>query len=410
MSGSSRLRIIVAAVLVVVVVAGGIVAFRHFTAPTRITAMFATTTGIYVGDDVRVSGVKVGTISGIEPRGETVAMTLDVERGVEIPAQAQAIIVAQNLVADRFVQLTPAYVRSGPVMADGATIPRDRTAVPVEWDQVKEQLTRLATDLGPQGDDSSTSLTEFIDSGADALRGNGETLGSALTELSDMGALLAENTGNITDVIRNVGTLVSAVRDSGTQIVQFENRLATLSSVLNGSRSDLDAALKNLAVAVADVQRFIAANRDGASEQVRRLASITRLLVDQDDDLEQLLHAFPTNMANFYNIYNPATGTEAGVFTVNNFSNPIQFICSSVASIENLTAAEGARRCAEYLGPIAPMLTFNYLPVPLNPVLGPDPAPDDVIYTEKSLIPSKSQSTSARSRSQLLLPGLGGGR
>lgn len=399
---------VIAAVLIVVVVAGLIVGYRQLTRSTKIDAIFETTTGIYVGDDVRVSGVKVGKIAAIEPQGETVRMEMSVDHGVKIPADARAIIVAQNLVANRYVQLAPAYATSGPVIHDGATIPRTRTAVPVEWDEIKDQLTRLATDLGPQGGVSGSSVGRFVDSTSRALDGKGQKLGDTLGELGNLAQLLGENTGNITDTIRNVRAFVSAVRDSGTQIVQFENRLATLTSVLNGSRSDLDKALKTLARAVEDVQRFVVDNRDAASEQVRRLASVTQILVDHDADVEQLLHAFPTNLSNFYNIYNPDTGTEAGVFTVNNFSNPIQFICSSVASIENLTAAEGAKRCRKYLGPIAPMLAFNYLPVPVNPVLGPDAS--NVIYSEKSLIPSTPQGTSARSRDQLLLPGRRGQR
>ncbi|MFW0787014.1 MCE family protein [Gordonia sp. CPCC 206044] len=403
-------NLVIAIVLALVVVAGLVTTYRQVTRPTTIDAIFATTTGIYEGDDVRVAGVKVGTIRSIEPQGETVRMTMQVEHGVRIPADARAIIVAQNLVANRFVQLAPAYATSGPVLADGATIPRERTAVPVEWDEVKAQLTRLSTDLGPQNGTDGSSVGRFIDAGGRTLADNGEKIGAALGELSDVGQLLAENSGNIADTIRNIQTFVTAVRDSGTQIVQFENRLASLSAVLDGSRSDLDAALKNLGRAVGDVQRFVVANRDKTSEQVRRLAAVTQNLVDHDGDLEQLLHVFPTNMANFYNIYSPDTGTEAGVFTVNNFSNPVQFICSSVASIENLNAAEGARRCAQYLGPIAPMMTFNYLPVPLDPVLGPTAAPDNVIYTEQALKPGKSQPPTARNRHDLLLPGRRGGR
>ena len=85
------------------------------------------------------------------PRPGRSDAALKVDHDVPIPADAKAVIVAQNLVAARYVQLTPAYHSrdGGPTMRDGAVIPRDRTAVPVEWDEVKAQLTRLATDLGP---------------------------------------------------------------------------------------------------------------------------------------------------------------------------------------------------------------------------------------------------------------------
>ena len=122
--------------------------------------------------------MKVGKINSIEADGTQARITMSIDRGVPIPADAKAVIVAQNLVAARYVQLTPAYRRgSGPKMASGAVIPIDRTAVPVEWDEVKNQVMRLATDLGPKGSVSATSVSRFIDSAANALDGNGESCG-----------------------------------------------------------------------------------------------------------------------------------------------------------------------------------------------------------------------------------------
>ena len=87
-----------------------------FFGPKTITAYFTTATAIYPGDEVRVSGVKVGTIKSIQPEGTQAKMTLKVDRDVPIPADAKAVIVAPNLVAARYVQLSPAYRDSGPVM------------------------------------------------------------------------------------------------------------------------------------------------------------------------------------------------------------------------------------------------------------------------------------------------------
>ncbi len=177
---ATRKRVVAstALLLAILLIAGAAFLVRQvFFGPKTITAYFPTATAIYPGDEVRVSGVKVGTIDTIEPEGTQTKMTLKVDRDVPIPADAKAVIVAQNLVAARYVQLTPAY-RSGdgPTMADGAVIPSDRTAVPVEWDEVKTQLMRLATDLGPQTGVSGTSISRFVDSAANALDGNGEKL------------------------------------------------------------------------------------------------------------------------------------------------------------------------------------------------------------------------------------------
>ncbi len=159
-----------------------------FFGPRTITAYFTTATAIYPSDEVRVSGVKVGTIKSIDPAGTQAKMVLKVDRGVPIPADAKAVIVTQNLVAARYVQLTPAYRGSGPVMADGAVIPVQRTAVPIEWDEVKSQLMRLATDLGPNAKVSTPSIARFVDSAANALQGNGDKLRQTLAQLSGVGA------------------------------------------------------------------------------------------------------------------------------------------------------------------------------------------------------------------------------
>ena len=383
-----RLAAGLALVLAALLIAGTAVLIRQaFWRPSTITAYFSTATGIYPGDDVRIVGIKVGSITAIQPKGTRTELTMRLDHGVPIPADAKAVIVAPNLVAARYVQLAPAYESSGPTMPDGAVIPLERTAVPFEWDDVKAQLTRLATELGPTSDVSSTSVARFIDSAANALGGNGAKLRQTIAQLAGVGRILADGSGNIVDIIKNLQTFVTALRDSGQQIVQFQNRLATLSSVLNDSRSNLEAALKDLSVAVGDVQRFVAHNRDQASEQIQRLANVTQNLVDHSMDLQNILHVAPNAFANAYNIYNPDTGAVSGAFVLNNFANPVQFICSAIDGIANATAAETGKLCAEYLGPALEAMNFNYLPVPFAPVLRKSANPDKIIYTEPNLAP-----------------------
>ncbi|KUI21049.1 mammalian cell entry protein [Mycobacterium lehmannii] len=375
-------------VLVGLLVGGTTVVIRQsFFGPRTITAYFTSATAIYPGDEVRVAGVRVGTIEAIEPDGAQARMRLSVDRDVPIPADAKAVIVAQNLVSARYVQLAPAYETSGPTLPDNAVIGVDRTAVPVEWDEVKEQLTRLATDLGPSGDISTTSVSRFIDSAANAMNGNGDKLRETITQLAQVGRILADGSGDIVDVIVNLQTFVNALRDSNAQIVQFQDRLATVSSVVDSSRSDLDAALTYLAEAVGEVQRFIAGSRDQTAEQIQRLGAVTQNLADNRLALENVLHVAPNAIGNGYNIYNPDTGTMIGGFALANFANPVQLVCSAIGAVKNATAPEASKACAEYLGPALRLLNFNYLPMPFNAYLQKSPSPDNLIYSDPALAP-----------------------
>ncbi|CAJ1510760.1 MCE family protein [[Mycobacterium] burgundiense] len=363
------------------VVAVGTTYFR----PTQIVIYFTSVTGIYPGDDARVLGVKVGKIAAVDPAGAHVKMTVDIDADVPIPADARAVIVAQSLVSSRYVQLAPAYETSGPTMRNGAVIPVERTAVPVEWDEVKTQLMRLATELAPSAQGPDSSLSRFIDSAADAMQGNGEKLHRTLEELSGVGRILADGGGNIVEVIRNLQTFVSTLRDSNVQIVEFQNRFATLTSVLSDSRSALDGALTDLSNAVGDVQRFVAGTGAATTEQLERLTDVTQVLVDQKADLENVLHVMPNAIANSYNVVNPNTGTQVGSFVINNFSDTLGFICNAIAAVTNVTSEETARLCRQYLGPALRLPNFNYLPIPINPYLSK--AGGDIIYTDPSLAP-----------------------
>ncbi len=390
---TSRRRFTVIAAVLALLIAGGVaLAVRNTVRkPTTITAFFTSATAIYPGDQVRVAGVKVGTIAAIEPQGTKARMTLAVDRGVPIPADARAVIVAQNLVGSRYIQLAPAFGADGdtsaPTMADGAVIDTDRTAVPVEWDEIKTQLARLSSDLGPTSAASTSSVGRFIDSAANALDGNGEKLRESLKQLAGLSRILADGSGNITDVITNLQTFVTVLRDSNAQIVQFQDRLATVSSVLDGSRSDLDAALTNLSSAVSDVKRFVAGSRNQASEQVQRLGDVVRNLSDNQIALKNLLHVAPNAIGNAYNIYNPDIQSALGGFALANFSNPLQVVCAAIGAIENATASETGKLCSQYLGPALRLLNFNYLPLPTNVYLGKSPSPWNLIYSEPQLAP-----------------------
>lgn len=394
----NRLMAIAAVVLAALIVAGtGLIVRDVFFGPKTITAYFKTATAIYPGDQVRVSGVKVGTIKSIQPDGTQAKMILKVDHAVPIPANAKAVIVTQNLVAARYVQLTPAYRNSGPVMADGAVIPVQRTAVPIEWDEVKTQLMRLATDLGPKaGQTTPTSISRFVDSAANALQGNGEKLRQTLAQLSGVGRIIANGSGNIVDIVKNLQTFVTALRDSNVQIVEFNDRLATLTSVVNDSRSDLDAALTDLSTAVGEVQRFIAETRDQTSEQIQRLGDALQPVVDQHMALENILHGAPNALGNFFNDYNADTGTIVGGFGLINEANPtwagMLFPlpvpgCTQMQAIESVTSVESGKLCALFMGPGMRVLNFNHVPFPINAVIQKSVDPANVVYSEQRLAP-----------------------
>lgn len=368
-TGSRRrwLRVAVVGLLVAALV-GGIYTIWPSRSRQQVVAYFPSTVGLYPGDDVRVVGVPVGTITSIQPRAGDVKVTIEVGNGVTLPADARAIIIAPNLVSARFIQFTPAFT-SGPAMADGAQIGLDRTGVPVEWDDVKEQLTQLSASLGPQQGDLQGPLSSFVNQAADTFDGNGDSFRNALRELSQTAGRLGDSRTDLFGTVRNLQVLVNALAESNEQIVQFSNHVASVSQVLADSSKDLDQTLGTLNTALADVKGFLNENNEALIGQISKLTDFTNILTEHSDDIEQILHITPNGLANFYNIYNPAQGTVGGLLSLPNFANPVQFICGGTfdvgASPDNYKRAE---ICRQRMGPVFKRLAVNYPPILFHPI------------------------------------------
>lgn len=361
------MRVGLAAVLVAVL-AVGIYLVWPTRSGTTITANFPSTVGLYPGDEVRIVGVPVGKIDKIEPRAEDVKVTMTVDNGVRVPADAQALIISPNLVAARFIQLTPAYT-GGPAMDNGGNIGLDRTAVPVEWDEVKEQLTQLSSQLGPQQGSMQGPLSAFVNQAADTFDGNGDSFRQALRELSQTAGRLGDSRTDLFGTVRNLQVLVNALSNSNEQIVQFSSHVASVSQVLADSTADLDNTLGTLNQALVDVRELLGDNNEALIAQVGKLADFTQILTDHSDDIEQILHVTPNGLANFYNIYNPAQGTVGGLLTLPNFANPVQFICGgtfdAAATPDNYKRAE---ICRQRMGPVFKRIAMNFPPLLFHPI------------------------------------------
>ncbi|MBF6134130.1 MCE family protein [Nocardia otitidiscaviarum] len=371
---------------------------------TQITAYFPSTSGLYAGDQVRVLGVRVGTIDSVDPGTDRVTVRMTIDRGVDLPADAKAVIVSPSLVSARFIQLAPAYT-GGDKLADGGTIPIERTAIPVEWDDIKTELSKLATTLGPVGDDEQGSFGRFVDTAADNLDGNGAAFRDTLRELSSALTTLSDGRTDLFATIRNLQQFVDVLSKSNDQIVQFGGRLASVSSVLAGVSTDLGAGLENLDIAVADVQRFIDARGGALTESVQRLSEVTQLLVDKRPEVERVLHSGPTALVNFYQIYKPAQGSLTGYPVLTNFADPISFLCGSVEALEANDSDKSADLCATMLGPVLNSMAMNYPPLMLSTPTNATAYPEQLVYSTPEVAAAAGGVTVPGSIAELAVPG-----
>ncbi|GBE63888.1 Mce family protein Mce3D [Mycobacterium sp. MFM001] len=377
--------------------------WKHISRNTYV-AYFANTNGLYTGDEVRILGVAVGTVEHIDPQPDAAKVTFTVDAHYPVPGDARAAILSPSLVTARAIQLVPAY-SGGPKLADGATIPQERTAVPVEWDDLRKQLEKLTDSLQPTTPGGPSALGKFIDTTAANLRGEGDTARDTVIKLSQAVSALGDHSTDIFSTVRNLQLLVSALSSSSDLLAAFNNNLADITTVLSDTPNEWAQAMKGVDDAVNDLRGFVAENREALGTTFDHLNAITTAMNDSRGDIKQTLHIAPTVFQNFMNIYQPAQSAVTGILAPVNFADTVQFLCGAIESAARIGAKQSAKLCVQYLAPIIKNRQYNFPPVGLNPFVGASARPNEITYSEDWLNPHAAQSVDpSQGLAGLMLP------
>jgi phospholipid/cholesterol/gamma-HCH transport system substrate-binding protein len=381
-------KLVLTVLLVATLVGGGVllVRFHQRSDHVEVVAFFDNSNGVFPGDDVRIRGVNVGTIEKIEPEPTRVKITFWFDGKYSVPADADAVILSPTLVTARVVQLTPPY-RGGPTLQSGAVIPQQRTAVPVEWDEVRAQLQRLADTLQPTQPGGVSTLGSLIHTTADNLRGQGTAIRDAIIKLSQAISILNDHSDDTYSTVKNLSVLVSALQDSTGLLRALNENLASVTGLLADHPGEIANAVKDLNDVVGEVKSFVAENREALGTTSDKLASVSTVLTQSLDDIKQTLHVLPNVAASAANLYQPAQGTLSGVASVNNFTDPITFLCGAIQAASRLGAEQSAKLCVQYLAPIVKNRQYNYPPLGFNSLVGASARPNEITYSEDWMRP-----------------------
>jgi phospholipid/cholesterol/gamma-HCH transport system substrate-binding protein len=389
LAGVSR-KAVVGALVVALALAAGFVGWQFYKklTTTTVSAYFREAIALYPGDRVQIMGVKVGAIDKVEPAGDKMKVTFHYESHYKVPANASASILNPSLVASRTIQLSPPYT-GGAVMQDNAVIPIERTQVPVEWDETREQITRIVTQLGPTPEQPKGPFGDVIESFANGLAGKGKQINTTLNSLSDALTTLNEGRGDFFAVVRSLALFVNALYQSDKQFVALNSDLAQFTNAFTNSDRELATALQQIDGLLSTTRKFVGDNGSVLAHDINNLAETTNAILQPDprNGLETALHVFPNLGANVNSIYEPTHGSLTQVPVLASFANPLQFICSSIQAGSRLGYQESAELCAQYLAPIMDAVKFNYLPFGANMFSTADTLPKMVAYSEERLRP-----------------------
>jgi len=335
-------KLIVALVALVLVLGIGFgLVVPHRADSRTVTAYFSQAVSLFPGTDVDIMGVPVGKVDSVTPDGDRVKVVMQYDSHYDLPAGVKAAIVTPTLIADRFVQLAPAYT-GGATLADGGEIPLARTAVPVEMDQIYKSLSDLTGALGPNGADKHGALAHLLASSAKALKGNGKLGNQMIANLSDAARTLGGNSGPLFRTLDSLASVSGTLQRNDATVQRFMTHLSAASTQLAGQRGNLKQALDAIANAVTTTRGFVADNKDAVVGDIKSLNTTLSVLAKDRQTLGKVIQLAPLGLGNLTDAWDWKTHTEGIRLQVGPTASDLPDILCSIAVNDKVPNAGAA--------------------------------------------------------------------
>jgi phospholipid/cholesterol/gamma-HCH transport system substrate-binding protein len=200
-------------------------------------AEFVDATGLNKGDDVRIAGVKVGTVKGISIVHRNRAMvTFGVRSSTALTRSTHADIRYRNLVGQRYVALSDQIGSTG-VLEPGSTIPVSHTSPALDLTVLFNGFKPLFQALSPS--EVNRLSYEIIQ----VFQGQGGTLDELLAHTASITGTLAERDRVIGRLITNLNSVLGHV---GRRNHQLNQLITTFQQFVGGLKKDRGAILGSL--------------------------------------------------------------------------------------------------------------------------------------------------------------------
>jgi phospholipid/cholesterol/gamma-HCH transport system substrate-binding protein len=289
---SSLIKLII--FTVITLIATGLLAttignFR-FGGTTEYRAVFTDVTGLLKGDDIRIAGVRVGSVKGVSVTDRTKALvTFNVDKGRRISTSTRAVVRYRNLVGQRYIALV-----EGPGtderLKPGATIPLRRTAPALDLTVLFNGFKPLFTALTPK------DVNEFSFEIIKTLQGEGSSINSLLSHTASLTSTLADRDEVIGRTINNLNSVLGTVDQRDQKLSELILQLQRFVSGLSQDREAIGASLTNIADLADSTAGLVQDARPPLKKDVKALGDLAGNLDDNKQVVDQFLGRFPTKL------------------------------------------------------------------------------------------------------------------
>ncbi|WP_299447493.1 MCE family protein [uncultured Phycicoccus sp.] len=234
------------------------------------TAVFEDVTGLASGQDVRIAGVRVGTVKDITVAGDrtNAEVRFEVLRRTSLTRGTVATIKYRNLVGERYIALTQ-EPGDAATLPENGTIPLDRTHPALDLTLLFNGFKPLFAALSP------ADVNELSAQIISVLQGEGGNIDSLLGQTASLTRALADRDEVIGRTIDNLTTVLTTVEANDAAFAELLAQLQRFVSGLAQDREAIGASLTNINRLTGDTASLLQAGRPDIKSDVanlRRLA------------------------------------------------------------------------------------------------------------------------------------------
>lgn len=261
-----------------------------FGATKTYKAVFSDATGVVSGDDVRIAGVKVGTVEGVEILDRTKAVVeFTVQDETRLTESTYANIRYRNLVGQRYIALTEGAGSPG-VLREGSTIPLDRTAPALDLTVLFNGFKPLFAAMSPA--DVNQLAFELIQ----VFQGEGGTLESLLDRTASVTTTLASRDQLIGDLIGNLNQTLTTVGDRDEELSSLIVQMRRFVGGLSQDREAILGSLDSISALAVQTSDLVTGIRPGLTKDITQLKNVTKNLNDNQAELDRALKVLPIKL------------------------------------------------------------------------------------------------------------------
>lgn len=261
-----------------------------FKSSSEYKAQFVDVTGVIEGDDVRIAGVKVGSVKKVEVVDRDRALvTFSVEDGVSLSDSTFATIRFRNLVGQRYISLSE-EVGDTSEMEPGDTIPVDRTKPALDLTLLFNGFKPLFQALSP--DDINQISYEIVQ----VFQGEGGTLEGLLRSTASLTSTLADRDQVIGDLLKNLDFVLDRLADRDEQLNALITSFRTLVGGLKTDREAILGSIEDISRLSVETADLVEGIRPPFVEDIKQLRRFARNTDNNKGELDRALQVLPIKL------------------------------------------------------------------------------------------------------------------